>query len=266
MSKAIIFDIKRFAVHDGPGIRTTVFFKGCTMNCWWCHNPESISATPVSVNRILTLGNEKYTRSQIIGKDYSVDELMNEIAKDRVFMDESDGGVTLSGGEPLLQHKFLSVLLPRLKKQGFHVALDTCAFVPKHVMESVVPFVDLFLFDLKNPEPEMHKKYTGAELSVVVENFNYLISKNCNIRVRIPFIPGINDSENSINGFIEILKKGVAAIQQVDILPYHKIADNKYKKFALENRMNAFAEPDEMATESFASAFRKAGFNVTIGG
>ena len=266
MSKAIIFDIKRFAVHDGPGIRTTVFFKGCTMNCWWCHNPESIAEKPVAINRILKLGDESYTRSQTIGKEYSPEELVTEIAKDRVFMDESGGGVTLSGGEPLVQHQFLSALLPMLKKQGFHIALDTCGFVPGKVMESVVPFIDLFLFDLKHPDAEMHKKYTGADLSVIIDNFNFLAAKNCTIRVRIPFIPGINDSEKCIAGFMDILNQGRGAIQQVDILAYHKIADNKYKRFALENRMTAFAEPDEKATESFADAFRKAGFNVTIGG
>ncbi len=264
--EGVIFDIKRFALHDGPGIRTTVFFKGCPLKCWWCHNPEGIDPKPAIIHKEVSLGDKRVAVKQNLGKMYSVASLIAELEKDRVFMDESGGGVTLSGGEPLMQHEFVLQLLPHLKQRNFHVALDTCGYVSKEVMEKTVPFADLYLFDLKHPDPVSHKKYTGADLSVVLDNLHTLASKNCAVRIRIPFIPQINGSSEMAQQYLALLKAYASAVRAIDILPYHKIAANKYVRFEMENKMNDFLEPSQEQTDAFAAVFLNAGFDVTVGG
>lgn len=264
--EGVIFDIKRFALHDGPGIRTTVFFKGCPLKCWWCHNPEGISPKPLQIDKEIALGEKLMTMKQELGRRYSVAELVRELEKDRIFMDESGGGITLSGGEPLLQHEFVMELLPELKRLGFHVTMDTCAYVDSVVLEKTTSFTDLYLLDIKHTDKQEHKRYTGADLTIILENLALLADKGCRLRIRIPLIPVINASKETVESYISILQQHSHAIDAVDILPYHKIAANKYVRFEMENKMNGIEEPDDAQTEAFAETFRKAGYNVTIGG
>ena len=149
MLTGIIFDIKRFAVHDGPGIRTTVFMKGCPLKCLWCHNPESLDPLPCIIERVSRIGSLSFTDKEVVGQVKTVQEVMADLEKERVFMDESGGGVTFSGGEPLLQHEFLLELLTACKSSGMPTAVDTCGFAAPSVLRKIIPFTDLFLYDLK---------------------------------------------------------------------------------------------------------------------
>ncbi|PLW99137.1 MAG: glycyl-radical enzyme activating protein [Marinilabiliales bacterium] len=264
--EGIIFDIKRFALHDGPGIRTTVFFKGCPMRCWWCHNPEGIDPESTLINKEVAMGEKRITVKQELGKAYTVEALVQELEKDRVFMDESNGGITLSGGEPLLQHEFIMELLPILKQRGFHVTIDTCGYVNSVVMAASMPFADLYLFDIKHMNESEHLKYTGAMLSTVLKNLRLVADSGGRIRVRIPYIPSINGTDEIAVKYLSTLQPIATAVDAVDILPYHKIAANKYVRFNMENKMDGIAEPDEEQTNAFAEVFRNAGYKVTIGG
>jgi pyruvate formate lyase activating enzyme len=264
--EGIIFDIKRFALHDGPGIRTTVFFKGCSMRCWWCHNPEGIAPEPALIKKDVALGEKHVLLDQQLGRKWKVQELVSELEKDRLFMDESGGGVTLSGGEPLLQHEFVLPLLQQLKSRGFHIALDTCGYVNSEVLKKTLPYTDLYLFDLKHTEESAHLKYTGAELKLVLDNLLLITENGGRVRIRIPYIPVINGRDEIAAGYLSTLSRVSKAVDAVDILPYHKIAANKYVRFNMENKMGGIEEPDDKQTKAFADVFRNAGYNVTIGG
>ncbi|MDD3960845.1 MAG: glycyl-radical enzyme activating protein [Bacteroidales bacterium] len=266
LEKGIIFDIKRFAVHDGPGIRTTVFFKGCPLRCLWCHNPEGIDAAQQSVKKKLSMGDKSVWIDEIVGMEYTAPALMNELEKDYLFMEESSGGVTLSGGEPLMQAAFLLQLLPLLKKRKVHVALDTCGYASPAIMAAVLPYVDLFLFDLKHTDAQIHRKLTGVDLVPILANLHEVLQRKCNVRIRIPYIPGIQDDAATLSAYIRILAPHRSDIEAIDILPYHSIAANKYRRFGLANRVADWKEPTEEEINNFARAFRCAGFHVTIGG
>jgi len=162
--EGIIFDIKRFAVHDGPGIRTTFFLKGCPLNCWWCHNPESISKGIFFDKK----------QNVAIGKKYSVQDILIEAEKDRIFFDESDGGITLSGGEPLLQYEFTLEIVKELHQAGFHVSLDTTGYTSEKRISEIAEYVDLFLFDLKHLNDSLHKKFTGVSNIQILNNLRLL--------------------------------------------------------------------------------------------
>jgi pyruvate formate lyase activating enzyme len=181
-------------------------------------------------------------------------------------MDESGGGVTLSGGEPLLQHEFVLPLLQQLKSRGFHIALDTCGYVNSEVLKKTLPYTDLYLFDLKHTEESAHLKYTGAELKLVLDNLLLITENGGRVRIRIPYIPVINGRDEIAAGYLSTLSRVSKAVDAVDILPYHKIAANKYVRFNMENKMGGIEEPDDKQTKAFADVFRNAGYNVTIGG
>ena len=171
--RGIIFNIQRFAIHDGPGIRTTVFFKGCPLRCWWCHNPESHKILPEKFDGCnLRRGfDQSFSMNKDeIGKEISVDELMNEIVKDRVFYEESGGGVTFSGGEPLMQPEFLIESLKECKALGIHSAVDTSGYTSEGVIDRVSSYADLFLFDLKLMNDDVHEKYTGVSNQIILKN------------------------------------------------------------------------------------------------
>ena len=170
VTRGVIFDIKRFAVHDGPGIRTTIFLKGCPLSCWWCHNPESRSDEPQQSVRHLTLEGGIFDKEEITGYEVGVDEIIQQVERDRIFYEESGGGVTLSGGEPLNQPQFCRELLRSLKTSGFHTALDTTGYAPEEDILSVMPFTDLFLYDLKLMDETEHLKYTGVSNKGILEN------------------------------------------------------------------------------------------------
>ena len=228
----IIFDIKRFAIHDGTGIRTTVFLKGCPLNCWWCHNPESQS-----------FGINNSELREGIGPKISVKELVEEIEKDTIFFDESNGGVTFSGGEPLSQAIFLKNVLLECKKRDIHTTLDTSGYADTETFEDIAKYVDLFLFDLKLIDDKKHQKYTGVSNEQILINLRRLSDLGSNIIIRIPVIPGINDTDEDILQFIHVLKD--LRIKGIDLLPYHKIAAHKYQKMELVYKMDNISEPSE---------------------
>jgi len=263
--KGVIFDIKKFAVHDGPGIRTTIFFKGCPMDCWWCHNPESHSTEPETITRQIFTGSSTkacYERKEIIGREVSINEVMNEILKDQVFYEISNGGVSFSGGEPLMQSKFLLLLLKKSKENGLHTVLDTSGCASPDIVKEIAAFVDLFLYDLKIVDEEKHKKYTGKSNKEIKENLEILTKANHKVIVRIPIIPTINDNLEDIKQFGKFLTK--LKIIRVELLPFHKIGEEKYKKLNKINRMKNIEKPTKENMEEIKESLEKFGLEVKI--
>lgn len=264
--QGIIFDIKRFAVHDGPGIRTTVFMKGCPLSCWWCHNPESINPNPVCVQKTSMLNGKKFTDEEIVGYEIDVAKLMDEIRKELVFMQESGGGVTFSGGEPLLQHSFLLEMLKACKNEEIHTTVDTTAFAAWQTLAQVCEFTDLFLIDLKLIDEEAHQVYIGAPNFIILENIQKLLLFGAKIRIRIPSIPGITMTDENLDQIIDFLKKLDGQIEGVDLLPFHQTASQKYKRFGMKNRMENIGTLSRNELLPIKRKFEDAGFAVKIGG
>lgn len=262
----ILFDIKRFAVHDGPGIRTTVFLKGCPLKCLWCHNPESIAPQPCTVERVSCIGEQTFRNNEVVGEQKSVEEVMAILEKEWIFMDESGGGVTFSGGEPLFQHEFLAELLTACKKRGIHTAVDTCGFASPEVLLKIAPLTDLFLYDLKMIDSERHQFFTGVPNRVILDNLKELVNRKSKVRIRIPVIPEVNDTEDNISETIALLKSLNGTIEGVDLLPFHATAIGKYKRFEINYNMNKTRKPEASEMNSFKLQFEAAGFEVKIGG
>ncbi|MBN1329969.1 MAG: glycyl-radical enzyme activating protein [Candidatus Heimdallarchaeota archaeon] len=240
----IIFDIKKFAVHDGPGIRTTVFFKGCPMNCWWCHNPESQEHEPELITKQvksnIASGSCPGTKD-VIGQEATVQEVMNELDKDQIFYDVSNGGITFSGGEPLMQPEFLQALLVQCKKRNYHITLDTAGYVSSTVLKTIAKNIDLFLYDIKLIDNDKHKLYTGVSNQPILDNLKLLVKLNKKIIIRIPVIPSINTTSEELTKIGIFLSK--LKIKQVELLPFHKIGEEKYHKLNKINRMKDIKEP-----------------------
>ena len=212
----IVFDIQRAALHDGPGLRTTVFLKGCPLTCAWCHNPESQRTAP-----------EQGRSGKIYGKPMSVDEVMTVVLADRRYYETSGGGLTLSGGEPTVQYDFCKALLLAAKEAGIHTCLDTCGYVDTSRLAELLPLVDLFHYDLKLISPDDHRKWTGVDPGLILKNLNWLIQQHARIRLRCPVVPGGNDTpEHEI-----ALKQWEQhpGIEAVERLPFHSIGDAKYR-------------------------------------
>ncbi len=248
--KGNIFDIKRFALHDGPGIRTTLFMTGCPLECLWCHNPES------------RLGNsDGGSKSRNVTSGYVTDELK----KDLVFFEESGGGVTFSGGEPLSQPDFLLFLLKNMKNSMIHTAIDTTGYTQRPVIERIIPFTDLFLYDLKVMDPEKHKKFTGVDNKVILENLDYILENGKDVRIRFPLIPGYNDDERNIGELVEFLQKN-GHLPEIDILPYHRLGISKYRKLSIDSSMEFLSPPSDDKIESVKEMLKTNGFSVGVGG
>lgn len=253
--KGLICDIKRFAVHDGDGIRTTVFFKGCPLKCVWCHNPESISFKPqIAYYKDKCVGCGECQKDDfatnnclggakvLYGREMSVEELMPILLEDREFYDNSTGGVTLSGGECLCQADFCTKLLMRLKQEGINTAVDTCGFVSRDAIDKVVPYTDIFLYDIKAVDEDIHIKCTGQSNKLILENIKYIDSLNKQIEVRIPYVPSFNDGEmEKISTFLSSLKN----VKEVKLLPYHNYAGSKYLALDMENTLPAVLPTEE---------------------
>ena len=236
---ATIFEIKRFAVHDGDGIRTTVFFKGCPLRCVWCHNPEGLSPLAQEAfykHKCIGCGEckkEGFTPEDCLGnarvgygKQVSVSELLPLLLEDKEFYDNSDGGVTLSGGECLIQADFCAELLKELKRLGIHTAVDTCGFVSRNALDKVIPYTDVFLYDIKAYDEDIHIRCTGVSNKQILENLKYLNMLGKKIEIRIPYVPDFNDSQiEKIACFLAPLKN----ITKIRVLPYHNYAGSKYK-------------------------------------
>ena len=255
----IVFKVKKYALHDGPGIRTTVFLKGCPLRCWWCHNPEGQRPEPDTMP--LAVGG----RNEIVGRRWTVDALMVQIEKDRIFYDESGGGATFSGGEPLCQPDFLAALLDGCRRREIHTAVDTSGHASENTIKNVLARADLVLFDLKLMDDARHRQYTGVGNRQILANLKTLAALGPEVVVRIPLVPGINDDPDNLRrtgAFVRDLN----TIRQVDLLPFHSIADGKYRRLKLENKMAGARSLAPKAYDALCDLFAGAGLTVTVGG
>lgn len=228
--QGVVFDIKHYAVHDGPGIRQTIFFKGCPMRCQWCHNPESQSAQIEKYCQQNHLGEKVFMRDKKIGWVATTEELLKEIEKDVVFFEESGGGVTFSGGEPLEQFDFVYDLAYKCKERGIHTAIDTCGYAGTKQIDQLTKVIDLFLYDLKLIDSEEHYKYTGVENDLIISNLRFLDMLEQEVIVRFPLIPDITTRPENVKGMVELMSS-LTNIKKIDVLPYHNIAKEKYTRF-----------------------------------
>lgn len=258
--QATIFDIQRFSIHDGPGIRTTIFFKGCPLRCRWCQNPEShksgievafykercafcfdckdvcpedaiLESEDVRINfdHCSTCGqcvsacmNDAL---RLVGKRWNALTLLDEVLKDKDFFDDSEGGITLSGGEPTMYSAFLREFLPLVKKEGVHVNMETCGMFKWDNINSILPFLDLIFYDLKLMDSKMHQIYTGVDNTMIIENLSKLAVNFSNLQARMPVIPTINDTQDNIADTVRLLKKN--NLETIHLLPYHNLGEAK---------------------------------------
>lgn len=263
----IIFDIQRSSFVDGPGIRTTVFFKGCNLKCAWCHNPESQAFKPQIMSYKdkctgcgrcagLTVDNKDFIclngAKEICGKEYSCDELLREILKDKAFYDNSNGGVTFSGGECMLQTELLCELLAECKENSIHTAVDTAGNIPWEHFEMVLEHTDLFLFDIKLFDTEKHKKYTGVDNKLILANLQKLFEAGASVCIRIPVIGGVNDSVEEMWKIESFLRPYHPA--GVELLPYHELGMHKYD--ALDMEKQSFYVPSEDTMRELNEIFK----------
>jgi len=263
----IIFSVKRYSIHDGPGIRVTFFLKGCPLSCRWCHNPEGISPEPEEVIQVNRVGEKEFSRKETAGKHLTVREMMEIVEKERVFIEKSGGGVTFSGGEPLMQYDFLIEALRACRENGFHTAVDTSGFSSQGNLEKIIPLTDLFLFDLKHLDPEKHLHYTGVSNERILKNLATIISSGKDVSLRIPIIPGINDDPSHLDEMIEYIK-GIktSGITSINLLPYHKAGLAKYRKFGRENLMEGVEQPSSERMKEIKKLFAETGIKIKIGG
>ena len=300
MAQGTVFNIQKYSLHDGPGIRTTVFLKGCPLSCWWCHNPESQGINPeiifwqykciacrdcenVCPVEAVKFTDEGFSLDKVkcilcgkcaeacpsealekIGKRMSVDEVMDEVEEDRIFYEESGGGVTFSGGEPLLQIDFLEKLLSTSKQRGVHTVVDTSGHTSWENIERIKGNVDLFLYDIKHMDYEKHKKCMGVSNVVILENLKKLAGGGSRTWIRIPVIPGINDDDINIKRTCEYISS--LNLRDVYLLPYHNIARDKYKRLDMEYKIPNIHQPEDEEMEEIGQKFRDYGLNVKIGG
>jgi len=261
-----IFDIKRFAVHDGPGIRTTIFLKGCPLKCHWCHNPEGLDKDISEVTKNIIFEGKNYQRKEFSGRIITKEKVMEIIKRDRIFMDESDGGVTFSGGEPTFQPDFLYSLLTACRDEGIHTAVDTCGFCPRDVLKKINPVTDLFLFDFKHPDHEKHAENTGISNCMILENLRFLLKSNKTVHIRIPLIPGFNLAKKVHKAIIKILMLHQPSIEKINLLPYHSLAWNKYKRLGKKANQNHIPVLKNEKIEAIKYLYSQHGFQVKTGG
>lgn len=302
MIRPLIFDIKRYAINDGPGIRMVIFLKGCNLRCAWCHNPESVStmkeqmyavakcircgicvaacseeAISLSPDGIETDASlcKKCGRCadvcptkalELSGKLLSVDEIMKEIEKERVFFEQSGGGITISGGEPLLHPEFLIELLDECGRQGVHRAVDTAGLVNSKILLEVAKRTDLFLFDLKLMNPEKHRKWVGVPNEEILKNLTLLAKSGANINIRIPLIGGVNDDAENIEATAHFVAALSGERKSVNLLPYHKIAQSKYQKLGRTDEFQLLEEPTKESQQRALEIFAKYRIKASIGG
>jgi len=301
--KGMVYNIQGYSIHDGPGIRTTVFLKGCPLNCDWCSNPESKlphAEIVINNNRCINCGrcievchrNAISFRKEVlmferekcdfclecakacptkaierVGRCYTAHELIKEIEADRLFFINSGGGVTFSGGEPLFQADFLLRVLHLCKKHDVHTALDTCGFVPWEVMEESLNYVDLMLYDLKHLDDHVHKMGTGAGNKRIIENLlRAADAGKTRIWIRIPVIPGFNDNHESMEAIAELVSSlNNGGVEKVSLLPYHELGAAKYERLGLEYPYKGRNAPEEEKILQFKELFGSAGIHVNVG-
>jgi pyruvate formate lyase activating enzyme len=302
MPESLIFDIKRYAINDGPGIRVVIFFKGCNLHCAWCHNPESISSkiekmyapakcikcgtcVEACPENAITLTSEGIITDpdlckmcgkcadvcptkaiEMSGKVMQVTEIMDIIEKERIFFDQSGGGVTFSGGEPLVHTKMLIRLLDECGKRGIHRAVDTAGNVSTEIILDVAKRTDLFLYDIKMMDSDLHRKWINSGNEKILHNLTVLAEAGKHIIIRIPLIGGVNDTDENIELTAKFISELAGEKKQVHLLPYHAIAENKYRKLGKSDDFEKLKEPDKETLERAIAKFGEYGILASVGG
>lgn len=302
MRQTLIFDIKKFAINDGPGIRLTVFFKGCTLACQWCHNPESISSKvqkmynaakcigtqsciEVCPNDALILTKDGIKTNidlcqlcgkcasacptkafEMLGKNISVPELMKTIDKEAIFFDQSGGGVTFSGGEPLMHSEYLLEALKACGDKMYHRVVDTSAHAKQEILLEVAKHTELFLVDLKTMDSEKHKKHTGIGNELILKNITALAETKCEISFRLPLIKGVNSDKENIDKTAQFMNGLSGDRNKIHLLSYHKIAENKYQKLGESEQFVDFESPSDAEIEDIIKQFKNYNIEATLGG
>ncbi len=261
MIQGTIFKIKKYALHDGPGIRTTVFFKGCPLACRWCHNPEGIDPQPSRMRRYTSAG----VRTETVGVVMDVDALVAAIAKDQLFYDESGGGVTFSGGEPLAQPDFLEAAAAACNRCDIHVAIDTSGHAPAAVVDRILPRVQLVLFDLKIMDAGLHRQHTGVSNDRILDNLKRIDRSPVPLRVRVPVIPGLTDGQANMER-IAGLVASLSTIQGIDLLPFHRIGSDKFRRLGMTDPMAGMTPPSPQWLAAVKQRLASTGLDVAIGG
>lgn len=296
-NKALIFDIQRFSLHDGPGIRTIVFFKGCPLACFWCQNPESQKPSPelifykercigcfqcrdacsnaailehlhtrIDYSKCIVCGKCVSACStdslRIVGKEWNADELLTEVLKDKDYFEQSGGGITLSGGEPLLQSDFLQTFLPMVKEKGIHINLETCGMAPWKRMEEIIFWLDQIFFDIKHMDSKLHKKYTDNGNQLILDNFSRLAKRFDNLQARMPIIPGINDTPENIRSTAMFLKENHQ--DSIHLLPYHNMGEAKLERINTRQKSLNLKPMKADKLLEIKGLFEKEGIHVII--
>jgi pyruvate formate lyase activating enzyme len=300
MLTGLVGNIQYYSIHDGPGIRSTVFLKGCPLSCLWCHNPEDISYEPqvrwqkekciacgdcavICSEQALRLGADgvgiddiQCSRCgkcaavcptlalELIGKAISVQETLALLKKDAIFYESSGGGVTVSGGEPLGQAEFTLALLKALRREGIHTALDTCGQAPWPQVAECAAYTDLFLYDIKHLDAIKHEHFTGADNKLILSNLRRLAGQGAHIWLRTPVLPGINDDPQHIAALGDLARE--LGIREVYLLPYHHLAAGKYEKLGLTYKLPDLAQPTMEHMEELRQILLNKGLNAHIGG
>ncbi|HTY08261.1 MAG TPA: glycyl-radical enzyme activating protein [Candidatus Edwardsbacteria bacterium] len=262
----VIFDIKRFSVNDGPGIRTTVFLKGCPLCCRWCHNPEGLSPQIERAVRRDRLDGRTFEVEETIGRQVTAAEVLAEVEKDRAFYDESQGGVTFSGGEPMYQPGFLAELLAVCAERGLRAAVDTSGHCDRAALERIVPLADLFLYDIKHLDDAAHREFTGVSNALILDNLRFLAGRGKELIVRVAVIPGFNDAVEHVDRLRTLLATLGPAVREVHLLPCHHGAKGKYQKLNRPYRMDGVAGLRRGDLEGMKRRFEQLGLIVKIGG
>ena len=305
MATPYVFNVQKYSIHDGDGIRTTIFFKGCPINCAWCHNPESqrfdkellyfkdrcsgcgncVQRCPNGANTMVD-GKAELDRSKcnacgvcadwcitqardIAGKEYTLKELVKEAEKDRQFYEESGGGITLSGGEVMSQDMdYIEQLCKILYNKGYSVNIDTCGYAPYEDYKRILPYVDTFLYDIKAMDKEVHEKFIGVDNELILENLKKLSADGAKINIRIPTVVGVNATEKFMQDVADFLKDNNISVKQINLLPYHNTGMHKYSKLDRDyDTEGVMDKPSSESMELFKNIFVKNGFNNTkIGG
>jgi pyruvate formate lyase activating enzyme len=301
MVEGTIFDIKKYAIHDGPGIRSTVFFKGCPLHCRWCHNPEGITVAsqriyrqvrcigcgeciqicphavmaqtpegivwdPAKCDLCQTCADHCPSEAlEFIGRKVTVGDVIHEIEKDMAFYDQSGGGITLSGGEPLMQPEFLLQLLDACAELDLHRTVDTTGYADSELLLQVAQKVDLFLYDLKLMDTGKHRDFTGVPNELILNNLKLLAQNKARIQVRVPIIPGINSDAENIDRTAAFVS-ALPGVEHIAILPFHNSARGKYGWLGMESGLPDIERPDEAHLKMIAERIAKSGLRVKIGG